>query len=181
MQGGVEFPDQKNGFGWLQLRPAGGHAGGGQYCLVSRWISPVSGVIEITGDLIHSSDIGDGIRATIYRNRGEQIGQWVAHNKTADTDIKSLTVEKGDAIDFVVDSIGGGSYDSYQWNPLIVPGKGTPTIAGRTAWSPKRDFPKPPAKKVEVETSITTAPEPFGPWDQLVQVLLMSNEFVNIE
>lgn len=183
MQGGAEFPDQKNGFGWLQLRPAGGHAGGGQYCLVSRWISPVSGKIEISGEFIHVSDIGDGVRATIYRNRSEQLGQWISHHKTSNTNLKSLTVEKGDTIDFVVDSIGGGSYDSYQWNPLIVPTKVTPTIAGRTAWSPKRDFPKPPAKpnKVEVEKNMTSAPDQFGPWEQLVQVLMMSNEFVNIE
>ncbi|MDF1811544.1 MAG: hypothetical protein P1V20_05005, partial [Verrucomicrobiales bacterium] len=181
MQGGAEFPDKKNGFGWLQLRPAGGHAGGGKYCLVSRWVSPVSGIIEISGDFIHRSDIGDGVRATIYQNRNEQLGQWISHHKKSDTKIKSLAVEKGDTIDFVVDSIGSGSYDSYQWNPLIVPTKATPSIAGRTAWSPKRDFPKPQTRKIEIKKDTTTAPDRFGPWEQLVQVLLMSNEFVNIE
>ncbi len=181
MQGSAEFPDLKNGFGWLQLRSTGGHAGGGDKCLVSRWISPVSGVIEISGDLIHGSGIGDGIRATIYRNGGEKLGQWIAHNNKADTGLKTVAIKKGEIIDFVVDCIGGGSYDSYQWNPLIVPTKATPSIAGRTAWSPKRDFPKPSTAKIETEKDIAVDPDSFGPWQQLVQVLLMSNEFVNIE
>lgn len=181
MQGSAEFPDQKNGFGWLQLRPAGGHAAGGGKCIVSRWTSPVAGVIEISGDFIHSSEIGDGVRATIYRNHSEQLGQWIAHNKKADTRLNPLAVEKGDIIDFVVDSIAGGSYDSYQWNPLIVPTQAVPPIAGRTAWSPKRDFPKPPTRKIEPKKNTAPTPDRFGPWEQLVQVLLMSNEFVNIE
>ena len=182
MQGGAEFPDQKNGFGWLQLRSTGGHAGGGNRCLVSRWISPVSGIIEIGGELNHGSEIGDGIRATIYRNREQRLGQWIAHNGKADTGIKSLTLEKGDTIDFVVDCIGGGSYDSYQWDPLIVPTKATPSIPGRTAWSSKRDFPKPPSQKTDTgKKPAAAAPDRFGPWEQFAQVLLMSNEFVNIE
>ena len=80
----------------------------------------------------------------------------------------------------MVDCIGGGSYDSYQWNPLIVPTKATPSIPGRTAWSPKRDFPKPPETGTGKKPAASPA-DRFGPWEQLTQVLLMSNEFVTIE
>lgn len=181
MQGSETFPDEKNGFGWLQLRSTGGHAGGGNRCLVNRWISPLSGEIKISGELGHGSEIGDGIRATIYRNREERLGQWSALNGKADTGIKSLTVSRGDTIDFVVDCIGDGSYDSYQWNPLIVPTKAIPSLAGRIAWSPKNDFPKPPKQKTETGKKPAAAPKPFGPMEQIAQVLLMSNEFVNLE
>ena len=174
MQGGPEFPDEKNGFGWLQLRSTGGHAGGGKQCLVQRWSSPVSGRIEISGELIHNSEIGDGIRATIYHNR-TRLGQWSALNGKANTGVKSVTVENGDVVDFIVDCIENGSYDGYLWSPLITPIEASPSIPGRAAWSPKRDFPKPPDSNEEPKS------KPHGPWAQYVHVLLMSNEFVNIE
>jgi hypothetical protein len=177
LQGGPEFPDNKNGFGWLQMRSTGGHAGGTGRCQVRRWTSPISGVIEISGELIHGSEIGDGIRSTLYLNQKERLGQWIAHNGKVDTGIKSMTIAKGDVIDFVVDAIQGGSYDGFNWNPLIVPIKATPSISGRTGWSPKRDFPRPP----KVAKGKKSKSDPYGPWAQYVQVLLMSNEFVNIE
>ena len=179
MQGGAKFPDEKNGFGWLQLRSTGGHAGGVNRCQVRRWISPVSGTVDIGGELSHRYEVGDGIRATIYRNRGERLGQWTAHNRKVDTGLGEVPVEKGDIIDFVIDCVDGGGYDGFDWNPLIVPVGTTRVPGGRTSWSPKRDFPSPPEESGS--GGGTEAPRVFGPWEQFAQVLLISNEFVHIE
>jgi mono/diheme cytochrome c family protein len=171
LQGGPKFPDKKNGFGWLQMRSTGGHAGGGNRCQVRRWTSPVSGSIKIAGTLKHGSKIGDGIRATLYLNRTQRLGQWSAKNAETDTSA-NLTVKKGDTIDLVVDCIQEGSYDGFNWNPVISSTK--MSAKRRDKWSPKMDFPKPPvvAQQAAVDT---------GPWTQYVHTLLMSNEFVYLE
>jgi hypothetical protein len=171
MQGGAKFPDKKNGFGWLQMRSTGGHAGGGNRCQVRRWTSPVAGSIRITGTLKHGSAIGDGIRATLYLNRTKRLGQWSAKNGESDT-ATELIVKQGDTIDCVVDCIHEGSYDGFNWNPVIT--SKTDSAKRRNKWSPKLDFPKPPAPEKK--------PTPrSGPWAQYVQTLLMSNEFVYLE
>jgi|GEM_PF-3596689 len=171
MQGDSQFPDKKNGFGWLQMRSTGGHAGGGSRCQIRRWTSPVTGLIKITGTLKHGSTVGDGIRATVYLNRTKKLGQWSAKNGEAHTTAE-LTVKKGDAIDFVVDCIHEGSYDGFNWNPLIT--SQNFSSKRRNKWSPKMDFPKPPV----AEKKPAVRP---GPWTQYLHTLLMSNEFVYLE
>jgi len=171
MQGDAEYPDKKNGLGWTRLTPQGGHAGGGAYALVRRWTSPVEGSVEIAGSLIHGAEQGNGIRASVY-GPGGKIKEWISHNETADTSLKMIAVKKGAVIDFVVDAIGDGYYDSFQWFPVLVAQDGK----RERLWSSKRDFPSP---KKSVAGKIQ--PGEFGPWQSYAQVLLMSNEFVFIQ
>lgn len=171
MQGDAEYPDKKNGYGWIRLTPGGGHAGGARYAVVRRWTSPVTGRVGITGALIHGAEQGNGIRATIYGPKGK-IKEWIAHNGKIETSLKSIAVQKGDVIDCVVDAIGDGSYDGFQWNPVVVAEQGK----GKRLWSSKRGFPKP-----EKAASGKIQPGEFGPWQSYAQVLLMSNEFVFIQ
>ncbi|NOY01085.1 MAG: DUF1553 domain-containing protein [Verrucomicrobia bacterium] len=170
MQGDAEYPDKKNGLGWTRLTPEGGHAGGGRNALVRRWTSPVTGMVEIAGSLNHGAEQGNGIRAAVYGPKGK-IKQWVSHNAKVETLVGAIEVKQGDALDFVVDAIGDGYYDGFQWIPVVV-------VKGerKMLWSSKRGFPKPKktmAGKIQ--------PGEFGPWQSYAQVLLMSNEFVFIQ
>ncbi len=131
----------------------------------------MTGTVEITGALIHGAEQGNGIRATVYGPKGK-IKEWIAHNGKVETLLLSVTVEKGDVIDCVVDAIGDGSYDGFQWTPVVV----AQERILKMLWSSKRDFPKP-----EKSSGGKIQPGEFGPWQSYAQVLLMSNEFVFIQ
>jgi len=175
LQGSAAYPDKKNSLGWLRLTATGGHAGGSGHCLVRRWTSPVNGTVSLTGILKHTSKKGNGVRATIYGPAG-RLGQWTAHNKTIRTTVPAVRVKKGDTIDFVIDDRGNGFYAGFRWAPQATLVNSTDPKSSRPiAWSSKRDFPKPQLKRNVAKSA------PFGRWEQFVQVLLMSNEFVFVE
>ncbi len=174
LQGDIEFPDTKNGLGWLRMTPSGGHAGGGGVCLVRQWKSPVSGVVDLEGTLKHGATQGDGVRATVYV-RGTKAGQWSVHNEEAATTVAGITVSKGDQIAFVIDYVRNGTYDGFQWAPEVreSPKTGDEAQTG-TVWSSKQGFPKMPDAQVDPL-------DEFDAWERLAQVLLMSNEFMFLE
>jgi Protein of unknown function (DUF1553)/Protein of unknown function (DUF1549)/Planctomycete cytochrome C len=174
LQGDRTFPDKTNGFGWLRLTPAGGHAGGGSRCLVRRWTSPITGVVRLRGSLRHAATQGDGIRASIYVGN-ELVGQWSAHNQDVSTSVPNIDVTEGDQITFVIDSIENGGWDGFQWAPEVVSlAENNGALEAGKVWSSRNGFPK-SSDTSELPT------EGFGPWERLAQVLLMSNEFVFLE
>jgi hypothetical protein len=94
-------------------------------------------------------------------SRSGQAGSWKVHNGKADIDVR-MRVEKGDTIDFIVDCVGNESNDAFMWSPLIK--------MGATTWDAGRDFEGPRSPPITASR-----------WEQLAQVLLLSNEFAFVD
>ncbi len=166
--GGATLPDAR--LGWVHLTANGGHPGKDQkHCAIRRWVSPIAGEVEIHGQLGHPSAQGDGIRGWIISSRKGPLKEWAVKHASRETSIESLTVEPGEAIDFVVDCQKSPDFDGFSWSPVIQTKQvaGSPTRAVQV-WHAENDFSGP-------------APSRLDPWEQLAQALLMSNEFVFVD
>jgi hypothetical protein len=159
-QGGPNWPDAK--LGWLQLTAEGGHAGNDhQHAAVRRWVAPANMTIRIDSRLRHETKQGDGVRAFLVHSREGLLESADVHNAQARLYVPMLQVSAGDALDFAVDIGGGLNNDQFLWQVEI-------TAGPAKNWISQRDFAGPPMTRL-------------GPWEQLAQVLLSSNEFVFID
>jgi hypothetical protein len=146
--------------GWAQLTATGGHPGNTrQHAVVRRWTAPISATITITGTLRHEPAEGDGIRAFIISSRHGTLLTADVHHRDLPTAVPSLTVTKGDTIDFLVDIRNELNSDQFLWSPHI--------STADAAWRADQDFSGP----------ATTPPDFLDPWAQYAQVLLLANEF----
>jgi hypothetical protein len=82
-----------------------------------------------------------------------------------------LEVQGAESLDFVVDCITNGNSDGYTWAPNLTftPGPDSGEMAVRT-WNAKKDF----------ETATKPIP-PLTRWEELAQVLLLSNELAFVD
>lgn len=148
--------------------------------VVRRWIAPSAGAASIEGKLVHSVGafalrfhLSNGIRGWVISNRQGILGKWrvdpppppadgisYAVNPSVATDLKSITVEPGETIDFLVDSDGDYEADDFQWSPVI-------TLGSQT-WDARKEFAGPPIRKLTSR-------------EQLAQVLLLTNEFAFLD
>ena len=89
------------------LRAAGGEPGEQpDQAVVRRWVSPVSGKLNIEGTLRHGQPAvpyGDGVRGRIVSSRHGELASWSVNGSSAETKLNGIAVEKGDTIDFIVD------------------------------------------------------------------------------
>ena len=115
-QGGEQLPD--SAIGWVLLHAAGGHPGNPKFAAVRRWTAPQGGVISISGSLQHGSENGDGVRGSIVHASGVA-GQWKTQHGNVATEVKGLSVNEGDAIDFVTDCLAHETSDSFSWKVQI--------------------------------------------------------------
>ena len=163
-QGGSSWPNAK--LGWAQLTAEGGHTGDDfQHAVIRRWISPIDGVVSITGTLAHNHPEGQGIIARIISSRQGQLHEWTLHNKKGKTDIQAIEVKKGDTIDFFVSIAQTLNNNDFLWSPTI---KSATDL--KQTWNAKNDFAGP-----------FTAPKPLTPWESYAQALLLANEFVFVD
>jgi len=162
--GGAALPDPA--IGWTMLNANGGHAGDAAHQAIRRWVAPAAGTLHVEGVLSHSVDKGDGVRGRIVAKRGGLVGAWEAHHSEAMTSPSPISVEPGDAVDFITDCRRSVEHDSFTW---IVTLRLTSTGTG----------------KVDVWHSVSGFHGPLVPpmsrWEQLAQVLLMSNEFAFVD
>lgn len=96
---------------------------------------------------------------------------WTLTGMQAATDIERLEVERGETLDFVVDSRGDYESDAFRWAPVIEETlSSAQKEAGMTArrWSAADDFRLPDEKSLDA-------------WEQYAQVLLMTNEFAFVD
>lgn len=166
--GGATIPDEK--IGWVNLSAVGGHPGQGPGRMaIRRWISPIDGEVEVLGELAHKADAGDGVRGRLISSAAGEVAAWQARHGTTETKVAHLTLKKGETIDFVVDCVGDQNHDSFEWAPVIrlVSNAGDST-SGMHVWNARNDFGGP------------AAPE-LTPWEQLAQILLISNEFLFVD
>ncbi len=152
----------------VSLNAVGGVPGDRKHSVVRRWIAPRDGVISIEGKLEHDAKTGDGIEAFVSRGSGGHLGSWQAAGKDVATNLKAISVKRGEAIDFVVSSRGTSEDDAFRWVPIIhMPGA---KLGEEYVWNSQQEFSGPVKQKLEAQ--------PFTPWERLTQALLMSNELI---
>jgi hypothetical protein len=108
--------------------------------------------------------LSNGIRGWIVSSRDGVLAQWTLRGVQADTSLKRITVSKGDIIDFAVDSRDDYAQDNFTWAPAIE----YPREAQPRRFDAQSDFRGP-------------RPQPLSPWEELAQVLLLTNEFAFID
>ncbi len=166
-----QMPDPK--LAWVSLGSRGGHPGRTpDTAAIRRWVAPFDGVVRISGRLRHGSDQGDGVVGMIVSSRFGLLGEQRVHNNVAEMVYEQVSVRAGDAIDFVTDCGGTEAFDSFEWSQRVryveTPNDPQPY---RTDWEARADFTGPPAPP----------PPPLGKWEQLAQVLLLSNELMYVD
>lgn len=159
--GNGELPDSE--LHWTMLTADGGHAGfTTQQSTVRRWRANKAGNVRVAGLFKHPSENGDGVRGTIVLRSSERLGQWTMKHGETDTTLDSIHVEPGDTIDFVVDSNGDDSYDSFHWVVSVV------YHDGGEQFDSKKQFGGYQPKAGTI-------------WQQAAHVLLLTNEFCFVD
>ncbi|MDP3069188.1 MAG: PSD1 and planctomycete cytochrome C domain-containing protein [Opitutaceae bacterium] len=163
----AKFPDET--FARLSLTATGGHPGRTTaHAAIRRWTAPAKGTVRIEGTLGHANPAGDGVHGRIVLSRTGSLGAWTAHNAKAETKLDAVAVKAGDTIDFVVDSRANANSDSFTWAPSVT-FTATAEMESRT-WSAKKDF-----------DSTEKPAAPLTRWEELAQVLLLSNEVAFVD
>jgi hypothetical protein len=167
---GASFPDET--FGHLSLTATGGHPGRTEhFASIRRWTAPGKGTVRVVATLGHGSTNGDGVRGRIVSSATGPLGTWTVMNQKVDTKLEDVTVDAGLTLDFVVDGLATPNADTYTWAPIITftPDPEASDLAKRT-WDARKDFAAP--EKVAV---------PLTRWEELAQVLLLSNELAFVD
>jgi hypothetical protein len=147
--------------------------------VIRRWVSPVAGTIDIDGALSHALNqfeqrfhLTNGIRGWVVSSRHGVLASWTfdppeprtefkaSEVRKVETRLNAVTVQPGDTIDFVVDSRDDYESDDFQWAPTI--------RCGNQTWTAAEGFAPPPSP-------------PLTAWEQLAQVLLLTNEFAFVD
>ncbi|MFN7561930.1 MAG: DUF1553 domain-containing protein, partial [Prosthecobacter sp.] len=169
-QGDEDWPNAK--LGWAQLTAEGGHPGNDrQHAVVRRWTAPTTGNYYLRSTLIHEPKVGDGIRAFVSHSRLGKLLSTKLHASQADLSLTAIAFQAGDTLDFITDIGDGLNSDQFLWSPQLI---ATQALAGSggdspaDTWDAKKDFSSQP------KTSLTA-------WEQLAQVLMLSNEFMFVD
>ena len=157
----------------LAITAGGGETGNGiGVGAIRRWTAPLDGRVKIGGELEHVQADSKGVVARIVYKSSNLLGEWKALHSSITTSLDTFEVKKGDVLDFVVSGGMETVADKFQWAPTItmvsaeMPGMpGMPRI-----WDAKTDF-----------MDVRRMPKPIGPWEELAQVLLLSNEFMFVD
>ena len=168
-QGGDDWPDAR--LGWLQLTATGGHPGNDRrHAVARRWTAPADGFFSVRSRLVHEPQAGDGVRAFVGHSRDGALHAVKALASKAEINLHSLQMRAGDTLDFVVDIGDGLNSDQFLWAPRIErEGQtGSGGDSGGEAWDAAADFSAQPASRLDA-------------WEQLTQMLLLSNEFMFLD
>ena len=161
------------GIGALQFDAEGGQpAATNGIIAIRRWVAPRDGKVSISALFAHSSTNGDGLHARIVSSSKGVLGDWIAFNNQTDTRVESVQVKEGDTIDFLTDCRSNNTADAYKWAPSIQMMDGDPQVmtGEPTLWDARQNFGDP-----------NKLPKPLTAWEELAQVLLLSNEFVFLD
>jgi hypothetical protein len=161
-QGGSLLPAAHSGK--AVLRAGGGEPGERpDQAVIRRWISPVSGTLNIEGTLQHGQPAvpyGDGVRGRIVSSRQGELASWSVNGSSAETKLGGLKIEKGEIIDFIVDGRIDSENDDFSWAPVIK--------CGEQTWNARNDFVGPVPPQLDI-------------WARYAQVLLETNEFAFVD
>ncbi|WP_395743723.1 DUF1549 and DUF1553 domain-containing protein [Prosthecobacter sp.] len=169
-QGADAWPNPE--LGWAQLTAAGGHPGNDRkHAVVRRWSAPASGTYDIQSVLVHEPEAGDGIRGFMSHSRLGKLRDTRLRASKADLSLSAIEFQSGDTLDFIVDIADGLNSDQFLWSPKIVPSTQATGSGGDTpqeTWDAGKDFYAQPRLQLNA-------------WEQLVQVLMLSNEFMFVD
>lgn len=169
-QGAADWPGKE--LGWAQLTAKGGHPGNDRrHAVVRRWICPEDGRYDLKSVLIHEPKVGDGIRAFVSHSRLGKLRSETVLGMTAMIDLEAIDLHEGETLDFIVDINSGLNSDQFLWAPKLTKRHHFTTGSGgdtAEVWDAEKDFPSQP------QTPLTA-------WEQLVQVLMLSNEFMFVD
>ena len=169
-QGAADWPNQN--LGWAQLTATGGHPGNTrQHAVVRRWVAPATGHYDLTSTLIHEPAVGDGIHAYLSHSRLGKLRDAKLLGSKADFSLTDLAFQTGDTLDFIVDIADGLNSDQFLWSPKLTPTAHTTGAGGPPTpdtWDAEKDFSAQPKSRLT-------------PWQQLAQVLMLSNEFMFVD
>lgn len=167
-QGSESYPDPS--LGWVQLSARGGHPGNdNKHASIRRWVAPHDGDFSVHSLVNHEAAEGNGIRCWIFSSRDGMLQSLTLRQQKKEMNLASVKLGKGETLDFVVDIHGELNNDQYLWAPVI---KAIGSTQGPNKsvgpWNAELDFQAP---RVPVLDS----------WEQLAQVLLMSNELMFVD
>ena len=168
-QGDAAWPNTE--LGWAQLTATGGHPGDDrQHAVVRRWTAPADGSYAVQSKLIHEPEISDGIRAFVSHSREGKLRSVKLLGSSADISFDLLNCKAGDALDFIVDIGDALNSDQFLWAPRVTAAATTGSGGDINAaqWDAKKDFASTPRTLL-------------NGWEQLVQVLMLSNEFLFVD
>ena len=176
-QGGEKWPDEQ--LHYLRLTARGGHVGiDDRHAAIRRWTAPVAGRVSIRSELVHGIDgeiCGDGVEGLVISSRHGLLHQVAVHDNRVGIDLENIVVEAGDTLDFVTLLRDNHFCDMFEWSPVILWEQGEAPGEGRTSistFSATEDFPlSAPREAIELQ----------APLDQLIQTLLISNEFLFVD
>ncbi len=136
--------------------------------LVRRWTAPCDGAVDIYAELVATKKGGGGVVCRLVSSSVGLLGEWSAASSDTLTLRNGVQVKRGDTLDFLTSSADQKADESFVWAPTItMPGlamPGMPSMAMR--WDARSNFMDP-----------DKLPQPIGAWEELAQVLLLSNEF----
>ncbi len=168
-QGGSGFPDGR--LGWLQLTATGGHPGNDlEHAIVRRWTAPFDGEYSLDSILQHEPDVGDGIRAFVSHSGQGLLASTTLQHASEQITIHAIEMKQGDSLDFIVDISNGLNSDQFLWAPIVtrLQPAGTGVVDQQLVSDAKADF------SGEIKTLLNR-------WQQLTQVLMLSNEFMFVD
>ncbi|MDI1311056.1 DUF1549 and DUF1553 domain-containing protein [Prosthecobacter sp.] len=169
-QGDEAWPDAK--LGWAQLTATGGHPGNDRkHAVVRRWIAPADGTYAVKSTLLHEPAPGDGIRSFISHSQQGRLHAGRLHQGSADLNFDTLAFKAGETLDFVVDIGEVLNSDQFLWT-MRIHQTGNVGAAGDDV----------PAQTWEAEKDFSAQPRSqLNNWEQLVQVLMLANEFMFVD
>ena len=150
---------------------------GRQMAVIRRWQAPKDSVGDryiLRGTFVAGPHMGDGVDIYVVSSREgllKTVGR--AEPGSMDIHVENLQIKSGDVIDLVVAPRKDNAFDDFSWSPRIVEvgttASGSPYAANE--WRSDEAFSR----------SVPYWQGGLDPWEQLAQVLLMSNEFMFVD
>ncbi|QDT09761.1 PSD1 and planctomycete cytochrome C domain-containing protein [Planctomycetes bacterium K23_9] len=162
------FPS-KDANGYVSLGKEGGHPGNSKgQSAVRRWRAPASGTLRVIGQMGHRGEKGDGIQATmLVHGRSIFTEKQVRNNRPFGPLVAQ--VQEGQFVDFVASPGKDSSYDSFFWRSRI-------KLTGSDGRVYEADSVKDFSGPIDTDSN-----KQLDRLAQLVQVLMISNEFAFVD
>ncbi len=181
-QGGPEVPTRH--LGMIRLSDTGGDAGNeGGRVVVRRWVAPRSMTVKIQSELARPATAADGVRGWIVSRRLGVLASANVPKERQPLKVEQLAVQAGEPLDFVTGCNQDSEDDDFTWDATIteVAIDGA-NVAGTAVAPTAHDGSDPPVTTWNAQRDFSGPTSgPLGKWDQLAQVLLLSNEFVFVD
>lgn len=156
---------------WLHALPDSGHTAEG-YSLILRWRAQGAWQVKMGGNIKRTQTGGTPLEWKIFHNGKDLKTVPLGPDQSTPIDSDWLNVEAGGTVDFVLRAPGPVSMCVTSWE-LNISGKETPESTPAELGNFKNQFP--------TNNNPPSAPKPFSPWADVIQMLWASNEFNFIE